>query len=88
MDLRCHGNQRLIYPNSLTDVFYIALYVLSIPHNVKYEAVQKWRTIKRCEEEVQLLKIEMQIVLTSSLQLLKSMIINIRSKIFIMTYTP
>ena len=60
MDLRCHGKQRLIDPNSLTDVFYIALYVLSIPHNVKYEAVQKWRTIKRCEEEIQLLKIEMQ----------------------------
>ena len=38
----------------------LASSVSSIPHDVKYEAVQKWRTIKRCEEEIQLLKIEMQ----------------------------
>ena len=32
----------------------------SIPHDIKYEAVQKWRTIERCKEEICLLKTEMQ----------------------------
>ena len=38
----------------------LASYISNIPHDVKYKAVQKWRTIERCKEEVHLLKSEMQ----------------------------
>lgn len=32
----------------------------SIPLDVKYEAVRKWRLVERCREEIYLLKTEMQ----------------------------
>lgn len=31
-----------------------------IPQDVKYEAVQKWRVIERCREEISLIKAEMR----------------------------